>query len=224
MVNVTGLELALIPAGAAIAAASLTTLGQGWLDRLKDRRAARDLRDQAIAELLASAADMIQGVQAIRAAYEGQSGWRDIIRKSAAVMAAVGSILPGERGDPMPRTRAEWSKMLDWRTSGPFVDRTLAEIQRLDNKQRTTVIDVAALLLPRTARFYAAVSVLTLGPDKEISSAVRQMTPAVMRLTEVIVSKPGVYGRARRKAEDALTEFRETVDRRRRMTKRMKKW
>lgn len=66
----------------------------------------------------------------------------------------------------------------------------------------------------------AVVSLRMADGGGETSIPLRQVqAPSVMRLTEVIVPKPGVYGSARRKAEDALAEFRERVDERRR-----KKW
>jgi hypothetical protein len=69
VVNVTGLELALIPAGAALVGVALGTAGNAYLDRLRDRRTAKRERDQAIAELLAATVDLTTGIQAVRAAY-----------------------------------------------------------------------------------------------------------------------------------------------------------
>jgi hypothetical protein len=71
--NVTGLELAIIPAGAALVGVVLGTVGNAYLDRRRDRRAACRERDQAIAELLTATVDLISGVQAVRAAYPRSS-------------------------------------------------------------------------------------------------------------------------------------------------------
>lgn len=43
--------------------------GNTWRDRIKDRKAERQARDQAIAELLTSIVDLLSGIQAIRTAY-----------------------------------------------------------------------------------------------------------------------------------------------------------
>jgi hypothetical protein len=51
----------------------------------------------------------------------------------------------------------------------------------------------------QTARFFAAVTVLTLGPDKQIANAVRAPTPAITALLEVITARPAKYGSALRK-------------------------
>ncbi len=71
------------------------------------------------------------------------------------------------------------------------------------------------MLLPRTVRFYSAVAVLTLGSDKQIANAVRDLTPAVGRLMEVIGAKARTYERARARAEKALGRFRAVADQRR---------
>jgi hypothetical protein len=67
----------------------------------------------------------------------------------------------------------------------------------------------------QTARFFAAVTVLTLGPDKQIVNAVRALTPAITALLEVITARPAKYGSARQRAEKALAEFRAVADQRR---------
>lgn len=104
MANVTGLELAIIPAGAALVGVVLGTVGNGYLDRRRDRRAACCERDQAIAELLTASVDLITGVQAVRAAYHQQHATvRHYIRVSAGVLAAFGSTMTGAGKFDWPR-------------------------------------------------------------------------------------------------------------------------
>ena len=216
MVHVTGLELALIPAGSVLAGVALGIGGQGWLDSRKERRAGLDARDQAIAELLTATVDIIQGAQALRGAYEGQAGWRRHVRRGAAIVSAAGLALPGTGAGPTPRTGGERSDVLDWRMLSSALDRLLAEIRQLDDHQRRLALDVAAVLSPRTARFYAAVSALTLGPDKEMAAAVRKLAPAVTGLVEVVGARRPAYDTARDRAQQALREFRDTADKRQR--------
>jgi hypothetical protein len=71
------------------------------------------------------------------------------------------------------------------------------------------------VVLPRTVRFFAAVAGLTLGPDKQIANAVRELTSAITALPEVITAKRRKYDRARHRAEKALAEFRAVADQRR---------
>jgi hypothetical protein len=70
--------------------------------------------------------------------------------------------------------------------------------------------------VPRTVRFFAAVAELTLGDDGKIASAVRDLTPAVTWLLEVVAAKPRVYAQARGGAGKALGSFRTVADNRRR--------
>lgn len=70
-------------------------------------------------------------------------------------------------------------------------------------------------MAPRTARFYAAVVVVTLGPDTKIADAVRELPPAIGALLEVITADEKRYIRARRRVEKALGAFRAAADQRR---------
>jgi hypothetical protein len=203
---------ALIAAGSAIIGFIVALAGNLVIERRRDRRAAVQLRDQAIAELLVSVVDLVSGVQAVRIAYQGKGGWRGRVRKAAVTLSAVGLVMPGNPGDPMPKTRDEWSAVLDWRTLPAGLDRLLDEVWHLDEEQRLVALDLATILLPRTSRFYSAVAVLTLGPDKEIAAAVRRLTPAVGGLMEAIASRKRKYERARRRAQRALGKFRDVAD------------
>jgi len=216
VVNITGLELALIPAGSALAGVALGIAGQGWLDTRRDRRAAVRERDQAIAELLTATVDIVQGVQAVRGAYQARPWWRHHVLAAGTVLSALGNALPGKPGTPYLQKRSDWSLLLDWRIAGPAIDRLLAADRQLDETQRRVALDLNTVLLPRTARFYAAVSVLTLGPDEELADAVRKLTPAVAALLDVITAKQRKYDRTRYRAEKALRKFRAEADKRRR--------
>jgi hypothetical protein len=208
--NVTGLELAIIPAGAALLGVVLGTVGNAYLDRRRDRRMACRERDHAIAELLTASVDLITGVQAIRAAYHQQHATiRHYIRLSAGLLAALGSTMTGAG-------KFDWTGLLDWHAARPALDRLLAIDRELDDRQRTVALDLTTMVTPRTARFYAAVAVLTLGPDIKIANAVRDLTPAVGALLEVIAAKEKKYARARAQAEKALETFRTVADQRQR--------
>lgn len=196
---------ALIAAGAAVVGFVVALAGNLVIERRRDRRMAERQRDRAIAELLAAVVDLVTGIQAVRAAYQGQSGWRDTTRRAATLLAAFGAEYGSPKGLPLV-------ELLDWRRLGRFLSSLLDALNRMDDKQRLVATDLATILLPRTNRFYSAVAVLTLGPDKQIAGAVRKMTPAVGALMEVISAKPGKYERARRRAERALADFRSTAD------------
>ena len=207
MTNLTSLELALIPAGAALVGVALGIIGNAYLERQRDRRAARHERDQAIAELLTATIDLVAAVQAVRAAYQQQTTWRHYIRISATILAAVGSVMTS--GEKLS------SEMLqDWHRLSPGLDRILSADRELDDRQRTIALDLATIVAPRTVRFYAAVSVLTLGPDRRIADAVRDLTPAVGALLDVIAAKKKKYDPVRARVDKALATFRTVADQR----------
>ena len=151
--NVTGLELALIPAGAALFGVALGTVGNAYIDRLRERRAAKHERDQAIAELLTATVDLLTGVQTVRAVYRQHTTWRHYLRISAATLAALG-LAPSSGG------RLTLSTLLQWPNFGPVLDRLLATDRELDANQRTAALDLATVVAPRAVKFYAAVAVL----------------------------------------------------------------
>jgi hypothetical protein len=191
---------ALIAAGAAVVGFVAAFAGNILIERRRERRTARAARDQAIAEPLVAVVDLMSGIEAVRGAYQGQGGWRHYTRLSAVLLAAFGS----EFASPAALSLDD---VLDWRRLAPVFDRILAVDRDLDDRKRLVALDLATVLLPRTVRFYSAVAVLTLGSDKQIANAVRDLTPTVGRLMEVIAAKARTYERARARAEKALGQF-----------------
>jgi hypothetical protein len=74
--RVTDLSVALITGGFTLGAVALTFAGSTVNDLLRNRRAARNARDAAIAELLAAAIDLVQAVNVIRSSWKHQTNWR----------------------------------------------------------------------------------------------------------------------------------------------------
>jgi hypothetical protein len=204
--SVTPLEIALITPAVALVGVALGIVGNGYLDRLRDRRTAKRERDQAIAELLTATVNLTTGAQAVRVAYHKQTRRRHFIRVSAVLMAAIGSAM--RRGETLS------SDLLQWNRLSPAFDRILAEDRQLVEGQRTAALDVATVLGPRMTRFYAAVAVLTLGEDKEIADAVRNLANSVGAFVEVIAARQRKYDSARDRVGKALREFRRVADRR----------
>jgi hypothetical protein len=201
-------EPALIGAGAALVGVIIAFADNAWLDRARDRRAGKRARDAAIGELLAATADLMSGISTVRAAYAHQRPWRHYLRTSAVTFAALCSMFAAAG-------EVSWSALTDWRQPPQLLDRLLAEDLRLDERQRTIALDLGTVLVPRTIRFYAAVAVLTLGPDEKITNAVRSLTPAVGALLEAVAARDRRYELARRRTERALGEFRGAADQRR---------
>jgi hypothetical protein len=205
---VSSLELALVSAGAALAGVVLGGLGNAWRDRIAEYRTRMRERDRAIAELLTAVADLMSGIQVVRATYD-RSRARGWVRRVGQLWTAVSVSFADE--DKITR-----ETLLDWRKRAPMVGQLLAIDQGLLDQQRAIVMDVSTVLLSPTSRFYGAITVLTLGPDEKIAAAVRELTPAVTGLLGVIGASDGKYARARSRAEAEFARFRDVADQRRR--------
>ncbi len=197
---------AVIAAGAALGGTALGIFGNGWLERQKYRRAARASRDKATAELLTASADLMSCIQTVRSTYD-RSSFRAQIRLAAAVFTALSAGLTGDGELTLDLLR-------DWRKTAPFVERLLVIDRSQNELQRTVGLDLAALLLPRTSRFFAAVVAVTLGPDETLAKAARELAPAVGGVLEVIAARDKKYEQARRRAEAALGRFRDAAEQR----------
>lgn len=204
----TPLEIALIAPVAALVGVALGIVGNGYLERLRDRRRVKRHRDQAIADLLTATVDLITGAQAVRAAYQKQTRRRHYVRVAAVLVSAIGSTM--RSGETLS------SDLLKWDRVSPAFERILAEDQHLDDRQRTVALDVATVLGPRMTRFYAAVAVLTLSEDKKITDAARNLANAVGAFVEVIAARQGKYAAAHNRVLKALRTFRTVADQRRR--------
>lgn len=199
----------IIGAAIALAGVAIALAFNAWLERWKARKAERRERDRAIAELLAAVADLMNGIQVIRAGYD-RSRWHDRIRRAGWIMTVLVGAFGDEKGII---TRAALS---DQRNRAAGVERLLTIDSGMTNDQRRLALDMTSVLLPRTSRFFAAVVVLTLGDDQEIVAAARKLTPAITALLDAIAAKDRQYARARTRAANAVGTFRDVVDRRRR--------
>jgi hypothetical protein len=204
--SVTNAELAIISTVAALAGVALGIAGNAWLDRLKERRAARRELGQAMIEMLAATDDLMSGIRVVRAIYD-RSDWRQRARFLAGVLAATGIEFGDESFTP--------NMLRDARKASSWLERIVTLVWRQDEQQRTSALSLTTLLLPRTNRFYAAAAALTLGLDKQIAGAVEELTPAVTGFLEAVTAKDREYNIASNRAEISLGKFREIADQRR---------
>ncbi len=223
--HLTAPELALISAGTALAGVALGIGGQAWLDRRREGREARRIRDAAIGELLTATADLLSAVDSIRAAYKSQaSQFRHYLGLTARLTAigflAVADVDWTERpAGPGGRMRRGWQTYQWLSTAGRMgfaIDRLTSIDRDLDDKQRTAALDVSTVLIPRMVRFYGGVAALTLGDDKAMADWARKLSGAVRKLLDDVLAKQHRYGRARSGAERALADFRAAADKRQR--------
>ncbi len=120
---------------------ALTFAGRTVNGLLRNRRAARNARDAAIAELLAAAIDLVQAVNVIRSSWKHQTNWRARLLITAALVRDI----PDLHSWKDLANRATMRKLLG-------TARDLAHDQ--DEAVRTFTLDYATTVAPRTSRFY----------------------------------------------------------------------
>ena len=204
------MKQAVVTGAFTLGAVVLTFLGTAWLQALAGRRADRAAKTKAIAEMLTSVADLMQGVRVIRGAYQHKTRFRYYVRLTAAMGVALGAVMPGTPGIAL--TRDDWATLLDLRASGPGLARLLQLDSEVDESQRALALDLSTVLLPRVTRFYSALSVVTLGADDLVADAARRLASDVGELLEKVAAKPRAFVRAERAAHRALGEFRRAAD------------
>lgn len=172
--------------------------------QVRQEQAAHDTRirlEAALAELLAAAQDVLISVRTIREAHERRTLSRYYIRALAVVWHAV------------PRL-ATWRDLMDY----PALRSVLGAALELDHEnlegQRIVAIDIANVLAPKLSRYFAVVALLTLGEDKQLADAVRQLTPKVSALAERAGTKKRDFERLSTEMQKALEHFRDIADRR----------
>ena len=69
-------------------------------------------------------------------------------------------------------------------------------------------------MTPKLNRYFAVVALLTLGEDKQVTDAVRQLTPKVTALAEEAGTKKRDFERLSTEMQEALVQFREAAHRR----------
>jgi hypothetical protein len=129
---------------------ALTFAGNAVTGHQRDRRAARDARDAAIAELLAASIDLVQAVNVIRSRWKHQTAWRARMLIAAALMRDIPDV-------------SSWKDVTD----RSLLRRLLGSVRDLAREQDeaapTFTLDYSATVAPKTSRFYVAVTALTLG-------------------------------------------------------------
>jgi len=160
---VNNLDVALITGGFTIGAVVVTFGGSAFLDSLKTRRAARQARDQAIAELLAASLDLVLAVQTIRVAHQHRTSNRVRLMAAAALLS------------DLPELKS-WKEITDWHV----MRSVLATARALAREQdaRVVAFDMATTVVARTNRFFAAATALTLEPDTKLADAAPNLSDA----------------------------------------------
>jgi len=200
----TAQTLALV--GATLGAVVITFLGTAFLqhrqatrdDRIRREQTARETRvrlEQNVAELLAGVQDLVTSVRAIRHSHERRTKRIYYLRLAAMVM----------RDYPIPET---WGELADpSRLKSLFGTAVEADRYQLD-EARTIAIDLATTVATRASRYLAVAALTTLGEDREIADAVRNLTPKVTGVIEGITARKGEFERRSSDLQKALEDFR----------------
>ena len=76
------------------------------------------------------------------------------------------------------------------------------------------MIDTANMVAPKLNRYFAVAVLLTLGEDKQVADAVRQLTPKVTALAERAGTQKRDFERLSMEMQKALEHFRNVADKR----------
>jgi len=198
---VTDLDLALITGGFTVAAVLVTFGGNYLLETARGRRADKRARDSAIADLLTTSVELVLAVNAIRAAYQYRTNNRARLMIAAAVLRDLPNL-------------DSWKDLTN-RDVQRTVLRTMVGLSRdRDAEARMTVVDYAGMVIPQTSRFFAALTAVTMDPDRKIADAARPLGAAGGALLEAAGARKRKHESARRRFERELGKFRAAVDRR----------
>jgi hypothetical protein len=201
--EVTDLDVALITGGFTITAVIVTFGGNALLDMVRARRAARESRGAAIAEVLTASIDLVLAVNAIRAAYQHRTNSRARMLIAAALLRDLPDL-------------NSWKALTERYITRTALSTLTGLVRERDEDTRMIVLDFASLVVPKTNRFFAAVTTVTLGPDKELAGATRQLSTAGAELLETSGARKRKQDRARSRFERELGKFRAAADRRKR--------
>jgi len=187
--------------GAAVLGVIIGFIGTAYLQGRQTKADARKQLEGALAELLASAQDLMIGVQVIRQAHERRTKPRYYLRLAAMFI----------RDYPVVNT---WRGVLELSSMRAFLATALeADRYQLD-EQRTVALDLATMVTAKANRYLAVAAFITLGQDKEIAAAVRELTPKVTALMDGIAARKREYERLNNELQTAMQDFRDLADKR----------
>jgi hypothetical protein len=189
--------------GFTLGAVALTFGGNILTDWRRNSRASKAARDAAIAEVLAAAIDLMQAVNVIRSNWKHQTNWRARLLIVAALMRDIPDV-------------HSWKDLADRALMRKLLCTARGLAHKQDEAALTFTLDYATTVAPRASRFYAAVTALTLGGDRELAEAARKLAQAGAALLEAAEERDGKLASARGRFEKQLAAFRAVADQRRR--------
>ena len=137
--------LALITGGFTITAVAVTFGGNYLRDKARDRRADKQSRDSAIADLLTASVEMVLAVNTARAAYQHRSNTRARLMIAAALLQDLPNL-------------DSWRDLTDRDVIRTSLRTATGLARDQDTGNRTIVLDYAGIVIPQASRFFAAVT------------------------------------------------------------------
>lgn len=185
--------------GAALLGVIVGFIGTAYLQGRQSKKDARNRLEEALAELLAAAQDLMIGARVIRQAHERRTQPRFYLRLAAMIMRDYPAV-------------SVWRDLVDLSSLKALLASALeADRYQLD-ESRIVALDLATVVTAKANRYFAVVALITLGQDKEITAAVRELTPKVTALMEGIGARKREYERLNREMQKALEGFRDLAD------------
>ena len=155
--------------------------------------------EQGVAEILAAAQDILLGVQALRQAHARRTLPRHYLRIAAMIFPYL----------PVP---GKWGDLVDPAKVRPLLATALeADRYQLD-ESRMIALDAATVLGPKLNRYFAVVALLTLGQDRKVTTAIRELTPNVVALTQSFGARKREIERLESDLQKAMEHFRDVAD------------
>jgi hypothetical protein len=185
--------------GAALLGVIIGFIGTAYLQGRQAKKDARNRLEGALAELLAAAQDLMIGVRAIRHAHERRTKARFYLRLGGMILRDFPAVSTSKDLVELPSLKAFLATVLE------------ADRYQLD-EARTVALDIATVVAAKANRYLAVVALITLGQDKEITAAVRELTPKVTALMEGIGARKREYERLNNELQKAMEDFRDLAD------------
>lgn len=199
--HVSGLTIALISGGFTLGGVALTFGGTFVRDWRRARRDEHASRDAAVRELLAASVDLGHAVQVLRGGWGQRTATRGRLLAGATVLRTLPELQSRKDVTSYPVLRA-------------FLSATRDIAMEQNEDSRRLALDYTTVIVPRTSRFYAAVTALTLGTDRRLADAARRLAEAGGELVEAAAARRSKHTAARERFERELGAFRKVVDKR----------
>lgn len=172
MTGLTPLESALIPSITGLAGVVIGLGGNALLASRQEKREEKKERARAVAEVLTTTMDLVQGAEALHNNYIPQAVGRNALRVAAAAFAGLSE-------SARLSSSGAIRDALDLRHAAPLFNRLASLMVDQSAERRQATLDLVTILMPRTTRFYAAVASPAVRPLAAFENSLDDLLQAV---------------------------------------------